>query len=171
MSRKRAIPSLIAFLIFSALVVISGCVSSPPDTGPNNVSNNQSDNNNNNSLDFSFNVSSISLADKPDYFQNGTYYRYNFVEANESISKGIKPEPVLKKLIENGISVEKAWYKGYSSSCCPPGSDYCMEVIVNPSFLVRLSEENQKMEQFNFIKTVDPGLGTCAHSVSYYNFN
>ena len=59
----------------------------------------------------------------------------------------------------------EAWYKSYSSSCCPPNSNRCMQAIVEPVFLIKLKEET---ELENFVKVDEPKIGWCAYTIAHY---
>ena len=91
---------------------------------------------------------------------SGIYYEYS----NEE-TKDINAELILKNLIKKNILIEEAWYKGYSSSCCPPNTNRCMEAIVEPVFLIKLKEET---ELENFVKVDEPEIGWCAYTIAHY---
>ena len=91
-------------------------------------------------------------------FGPGIYYQF---ENNNNIGA----ELILNSLIEDGFALEEAWYKPFASSCCPPNTNRCMQAVVEPVFLIRLTEE---IELENFVRVEDPDIGWCAYTVQHY---
>lgn len=112
----------------------------------------------------------IDMSNKTNYFKRGVYYFYNFSTNYKDYSKAIDVEPLFSELISNKIPLIEAWYKPYASSCCPPNSNFCMQALVQPALIVRLSYDDKKIEKFNFVKTENPNMGWCAYYVSHYIF-
>ena len=95
----------------------------------------------------------------------GIYYEYNY---NDEQLKGIEiidVNPILNNLIENNIQITEAWHKSFTSSCCPPNTNRCMQAIVNPAFIIKLEEETGLD---NFIKVDEPKIGFCAYTITHY---
>lgn len=94
----------------------------------------------------------------------GIYYEYEYSDEEIKDLKDINAELILKNLIANNIPIEEAWHKEFRASCCPPGTNRCMQAIVEPVFLIKLERET-KLE--NFVK-VEPDIEWCAYYVKYY---
>jgi len=95
----------------------------------------------------------------------GIYYEYNFDDEELRGIKDINAELILGNLVEKDIPLTEAWYESYASSCCPPDTNRCTQVIVEPVFLIKLAQET---ELENFIKVNEPELGICAYSITHY---
>jgi hypothetical protein len=100
-------------------------------------------------------------------FPEGIYYRY-MREDKESFS--FDEQEVLKGIIDKGVKIKDAWFKGYNTSCTPPGSELSMDVIVSAELLVRLEREEDEMVKLNFKREEEPGMENCAYRVKHYIF-
>lgn len=94
----------------------------------------------------------------------GIYYEYKYSD-EEIKGRDINAELILNNLIEKNTPLTEAWYKDYASSCCPPDTNRCMQAIVEPVFLIKLSKETG-LE--NFVKVDEPEIGWCAYTISHY---
>ncbi len=98
-------------------------------------------------------------------FLKGAFYLYQFKEG-EAIS--FSEQDHLKALMNAGIKATDVWFKRGARSCRPPGSDMAMMVIVEPVFLVRLEQADDRMRALGYQPTESPGMGDCAYYVSHF---
>lgn len=98
-------------------------------------------------------------------FPQGTYYEYVFENTRDYEFNEVE---LLKKVKDAGFSIRNAWYKPGSSSCTPPGSEYGMNVIVEPKLLVQLNAEDDRISNFGFTKATRIYMGGCAYRVKHY---
>lgn len=102
-------------------------------------------------------------------FPHGVYYQYLFSEEQKSGAKEIDVDLILEELKIKEVPVREAWFKPYSSSCCPPGQEepvICMQAVVEPILIIRLEQER---EVKNFIRTEEPDMGWCDYKVEHYD--
>ena len=98
-------------------------------------------------------------------FDEGIYYEYKYSDEELKGIKNIDAELILNDLIQNNVKITDAWYKSFTSSCCPPNANRCMHAIVNPVLIIKLEEE---IELDNFIRIDEPEIGWCAYEIKYY---
>jgi hypothetical protein len=101
----------------------------------------------------------------PYQFPEGVYYSYTFENQN---SRNFNETIVLDQIMQNGINLKDSWYKKYSSSCTPPGSNISMMVIVPAEFLIRVDQVSNKLNDLGFTQITDPGITFCSYSVKHY---
>lgn len=99
-------------------------------------------------------------------FPEGKYYALRFDEV--SSSAGILPEMLLKRLSDDGIGWEQAWYKAPARMCVPPGSEIGMMVIVEPAFLLKINGQKKDLSVYGLMETTVPDLGECAFRVQHF---
>jgi hypothetical protein len=95
----------------------------------------------------------------------GAYYKYQ----NQIYSKE-KAEDLLLDVKSSQISLKEAWFKPEKHSCCPLGSELCMPMTVSSVLLIRLPEEDHRIENHGFVKTEMGNLGWCPYDIHYYTF-
>ena len=105
-----------------------------------------------------FFVEDLNVEAEKEVFSSGIYYRFEN-------GKDIDAELILNKLVDNDVPLTEAWYKPYASSCCPPNTNRCMDALVRPVFLIRLTEETESKD---FIRIENPDIGWCAYNVEHY---
>lgn len=98
-------------------------------------------------------------------FPTGIYYEYVLDDAD---SYSFDELNVLNDLRNCGITLKDAWFKHYSSSCTPPGSNVSFQVIVRAEFIVRLNNPDLRLDSFGFIQTSNPSISACAYYVKHY---
>jgi hypothetical protein len=113
---------------------------------------------------FSYITTLVNLHKRGMYFEPGIYYRYDF-------SREGRIDLLFKQMLEDGIPIQEAWYKGKASSCCPPNGGRCLQALVMPSLIVRLKEEDERIEEYGFSRVAQPSLGWCAYNVIHYIFS
>lgn len=67
-----------------------------------------------------------------------------------------------------GIELLDAWYQRGSSSCCPPNSKICFDVIVIPELIIRTKIKNDIILTRNFMETERPYSVSCGYYVLHY---
>ena len=100
-------------------------------------------------------------------FPNGVYYEYTLEDAN---SYSFNEVSILKDIQNNGIEMKDAWFKHYSSSCTPPGSNISMQVIVPADFIIRVNKSDIRLNSFGFKEISNPNISFCAYRVKHYTF-
>lgn len=116
----------------------------------------------------------VNLHGEKDYFGPGVYYAhdiYSISSTGGSFRERLDADAILKQLLDNDIAFKEAWYKPYASSCCAPGSEVCLQAIVESALVVRLANEDARIEQFGFKKTDNPTMGFCSYYVRHYFFS
>ena len=66
--------------------------------------------------------------------------------------------------------MKDAWFKHYSSSCTPPGSNISMQVIVPADFIIRVNKSDIRLNSFGFKEISNPNISFCAYRVKHYTF-
>ena len=100
-------------------------------------------------------------------FPPGNYYYYEFPEPEHADHD---VDAIFIQIIERGNQLREAWYKSYTSSCVPPGSDQGMSVIVPGSLIIRVNQPVIGLKAIGFVETTDPDVGSCAYGVQHYQF-
>jgi hypothetical protein len=136
------------FFAVSFLMVIN---SSCQTTEPNN--------------DIDFEVVVEDMVNNYSFPTDGYYYEYQFKNYKDYISN---VEEVLREYILSGVSLQDAWYKGGSSSCHPPNSQYAMQVIVEPNFVLRTKFTSHLLLNRNFIQVEEPSRFFCGYRVRHF---
>ncbi len=108
-------------------------------------------------------------------FSDGVYYEFTGEETSEEASSSRRieyPEVILGYLSGNGVDIQEAWFKSYSSSCSPPGSNQAMDVIVPAKLIIRVASPISENEarQMGVTRRSSPSMGTCAYQVRHYTF-
>ena len=121
---------------------------------------------------YTIEIIKITGREREEYFKPGIYYQYNFSNNYEDyINKNIDVESILEELVNNNIPVQEAWFKNFSTACKPDEGEITLPAVVIPALIVRLSNEDPRIEQFGFIKTNNPDIGWCALKVKHYIFH
>lgn len=108
-------------------------------------------------------------------FSEGIYYEFTGGETSEEAASERRieyPEVILGYLSGNGVDVQEAWFKSYSSSCSPPGSNQAMDVIVPAKLIIRVASPISENEarRMGVARRSSPSMGTCAYQVRHYTF-
>ena len=136
------------FFIVSFLIVInSSCQTTEPSSG------------------IEFDVVVEDLVNNYIFPIDGYFYEYQFENYNENIDN---VEEVLREYILSGVSLQDAWYKHGSSSCSPPNSQYAMQVIVDPNFVLRTKFPSSLLINSNFIQVEEPSRFFCGYRVQHF---
>ena len=98
-------------------------------------------------------------------FPHGVYYEYIF---GDSRNYEFDEVALICKLKDKGLKMRNVWYKHGSSMCVPPGGSEGMTVIVTPSLVVQLFEDDARMTGLGFKRTEYPSMGGCAYRVRHY---
>lgn len=108
-------------------------------------------------------------------FSEGVYYEYTGKETSEEAASPRRidhPDLILGFLSGKGVDIQEAWFKSYSSSCSPPGSNQAMDVIVPAKLIIRVASPINESEarQMGVKRQSSPSMGTCAYQVRHYTF-
>ncbi len=95
----------------------------------------------------------------------GYYYKYQFSNYMDKIHN---IEEVLRALILSGVNLLDAWYKEGNSSCYPPNSQYVMDVIVEPDFILRTKFPSNYLLSANFIQVENTPFFNCGYTVRHF---
>lgn len=108
-------------------------------------------------------------------FSEGIYYEFVGDEASGEATSPRRidqPDLILGYLFGNGVDVQEAWFKSYSSNCSPPGSNQAMDVIVPAKLIIRTASpiNENKARKMGVERRSSPSIGTCAYQVRHYTF-
>ncbi|HSP87192.1 MAG TPA: hypothetical protein VLN45_03610 [Ignavibacteriaceae bacterium] len=92
---------------------------------------------------------------------SGIYYLYTGKDYKE---KTINPSNKLRRLYVLGFDIKMAWYRPPLGGCSKPGSN----IMYPEFFLIRLSEPNELLEEYNFRIIKENKWIPCAHNVTLY---
>lgn len=97
--------------------------------------------------------------------KDGYYYEYQFESRRDEIKN---VEDFLREYISSGVVLLDAWYKHGSSSCSPPNSQYVMQVIVEPDFVLRIRYPRNFLLNKNLIELDKPPRFFCGYRVMHF---
>ena len=137
----------IFFLISFSIVVNSPCQTTDPNK------------------EIEFEVVVEDLVNNYNLPKDGYYYEYQF-ESWKGHIKNI--EDFLHEYISSGVVLLDAWYKHGGSNCSPPNSQYAMQVIVEPNFVLRTKYPSNFLLNRNFIEVDRLPRFFCGYGVRHF---
>lgn len=94
---------------------------------------------------------------------SGFYYKYKFVSYKDRIEN---VDLFLTELYKDGYNIVSAWYRPGSTSCYD--GNIVTSVVVLPTFIILLSDNDYSLQNFNFSYVVNkPGIA-CPYQVAKY---